>query len=165
MRNGATWRGIRWLLAAIGGPCRIKSIKSELSARLSTAASRGWCLKRLTLLVVEARRESLWLEVGLAGVPSFGTRYGLLSSAGPVDLINSAKSDVESGGTRASLARDPFRPVDTAKPGGARGMGPDGLLLVLFSTTLGLAGAGGRRGDGKIPAGEWVTIGDDFGDC
>lgn len=143
----------------------MKSIKSELSALLSTAASRGWWRARLILLVVEARRESLTLFPGLTGEASLGTVCALLSSAGPVNLMNSAKSAVVvSVGTRASLASVTLsRLVDITEPvGGARGPEPEGLVAmgVLPSTILGLLGAEGRRGDGCLPEFEGGNFGE-----
>lgn len=116
--------------------------------------------------VAEARRDSLYpLSELSGGDPSFGTVYDLVSPAGPVDLINSAKSDTESDRTRASLAVAPLaRAVGAVMVVGAGGTGPAGLMMALLSRILGLAGDGGRRGEGKLTAAEGVNIGDALGE-
>ena len=119
----------------------MKSIRSELSFLVSTAASRGWY--RARVLAVETRRAGMLLTTGLVGVGTLGLRTGALSPAGPVDLMNSAKSDVDSRGTRASRALGlPTRTVEPASPGDERDTGP-GPLLPLLSTALGLVGVFG----------------------
>lgn len=159
VRKGATWRGMRCvlLLAAMGGPCRIKSIKSRLSSLVVTAASRGWNRDERTP-AEDALLGSVARSGALVGADPVPLRAGAwrFSDGGPVDLMNSAKSAVDSPSTLASLAwgPPPCLPVLTAMPVGARGTGPDGEGSE-DSTIVVLLNPGPRKVDG-----EPLTVGD-----
>lgn len=102
----------------------MKSIRSELSSRLSTAASRA--CSRGRLFDDEMRLESKLCFTGGGGPLTFRRGAGPLSAVGPVDLMKSAKSFIAvSRGTRASLAcGPPVRDRESVVLGGALGTKP-----------------------------------------
>lgn len=139
------------LLAAMGGPCRIKSIRSRLSSLVVTAASRGWNREErapVTGMILGSAARSA--ELFGAGPVPLRTGTWRFSEGGPVDLINSAKSAIDSPSTLASLAcgPPPCLPVLTAMPVGARGTGPEGEASE-DSTIVVLLNPGPRNVDGE----------------
>ncbi len=114
------------MLLLLGGPRRMKSIRSELSSLWSAVASRAW--NRCRLFIADCRllgSAAAGLDEGTTPGPlelrsalgSGGRSAAALimaaSAAGPVARMNWAKSASDSRGTLASLAMG----------GGPRGFG------------------------------------------
>ena len=127
-RNGATVRGMRWEPGVGGGPSRMKSIRSDVCSPLGATAARAWSrdpevarvevgVELDTLLpgrmnlfessvASEGRRAEFDAEAGLLGASTvLAGLVGPGGPAGPVDLMKSAKSRVESTAGFAFRAR------------------------------------------------------------
>lgn len=118
----------------------MKSIRSELSLFEFTVASRAWKRARIDavrlgpMLGLRVVGGTGWLMSRLCAgmVPVL---FGGPLPDGPVERMKSAKSCIDSRGTRASLAcgPEPERPWFVMDTGGARGTGPPGLAFACAS--------------------------------